>query len=125
MKDISTRDDIVKLVNEFYGKVKTDELLGPIFAAVVKDNWPKHLQKMYGFWETILLNVRAYSGSPFPPHAKLPIEKQHFDRWLELFHETLDQHFDGEKAEEAKSRSTQMGLMFNYKLEHINKSSNN
>ena len=121
MKEISTREDIIRLVDEFYGKVKKDELLGPIFAAVVKDNWPKHLEKMYGFWETILLNVRAYSGSPFPPHAKLPIEKQHFDRWLELFHQTIDQQFEGEKAKEAKYRSSQMGMMFNYKLAHLRK----
>lgn len=121
MKDINTRKDIKVLVDAFYGKVRTDELLGPIFEAVVKNNWPTHLEKMYGFWETILLNVRAYSGSPFPPHAKLPIEKRHFDRWLHLFHETLDQHFKGEKAEEAKKRSSQMGMMFNYKLAHLRK----
>lgn len=119
MTDIKDRKDIELLVDAFYGKVRTDDLLGPIFAAVIKDNWPKHLEKMYGFWETILFNVRAYSGSPFPPHAKLPIEKKHFDRWLKLFHETVDQHFKGEKAEEVKNRSTQMGMMFNYKLEHL------
>ena len=117
--DISTPADIKLLVDEFYGKVQEDELLGPIFNEVVQGNWPKHLEKMYGFWETICFNVRKYSGSPFQKHIPLPIEKKHFDRWLSLFHETVDHHFAGKLADEVKGRSAQMGMMFEYKLRHI------
>ena len=119
MKDIETSQDIQLMVNEFYGKVQHDELIGPIFEKVVQGNWQPHLTKMYGFWETIVLDVHHYSGSPFQKHIPLDISKPHFDRWLSLFHSTIDDHFKGEKANEVKKRSTQMGLMFEYKLKHI------
>ncbi|MDA9312530.1 group III truncated hemoglobin [Vicingaceae bacterium] len=118
-KEITSSEDIQFLVNEFYEKVIEDELLGPIFENVVKGNWDKHLEKMYGFWETIVFNVKKYTGSPFQKHIPLPIEAKHFERWLALFHTTINQHFEGKKAEEIKKRSTQMGLMFEYKLKHI------
>jgi len=118
-REITSREDIQLMVNEFYGKVKEDELLGPIFENVVKGNWDAHLEKMYGFWETIVFNVKKYSGSPFHKHLPLPIEGKHFERWLALFHATINEHFVGKHAEEIKKRSTQMGIMFEYKLKHI------
>tara|TARA_R110002111_G_scaffold176733_2_gene242257 strand:+ start:186 stop:560 length:375 start_codon:yes stop_codon:yes gene_type:complete len=118
-KEITSSEDIQLMVNEFYGKVQEDELLGPIFEKVVNGNWDAHLEKMYGFWETIVFNVKKYTGSPFQKHIPLSIEAKHFERWLALFHATIDEHFEGQHAEEIKKRSTQMGLMFEYKLKHI------
>lgn len=117
--DISHPKDVKLLVDEFYGKVQVDDLLGPIFNKVVQNNWPKHLEKMYGFWETICFDVKKYSGSPFQKHIPLPIEESHFERWLFLFHQTVDQYFQGDKADDVKKRSSQMGMMFQYKLKHI------
>ena len=118
-KEITTSEDIQFMVNEFYDKVSKDELLGPVFDGVVHGNWAPHLQKMYGFWETIVFNVKKYSGSPFQKHMPLDIDKQHFDRWLMLFHQTIDTHFEGDNADEIKKRSSQMGMMFEYKLRHL------
>ena len=117
--DIQISEDIQLMVDTFYNKVKADDLLGPIFENVVQGDWTKHLKKMYNFWETVLLNVHKYTGSPFQKHIPLPIEAMHFERWLSLFHATVDDLFQGEKAEEVKKRSSQMGMMFQYKLEHI------
>lgn len=120
MKDIENLEDIKLMVDTFYNKVKIDTLIGPIFNGVIKD-WPPHLNKMYGFWETILLDVHSYSGSPFPPHAKMPLEKIHFDRWMELFKNTVDSLYEGEKANEAKWRAGKMAELFNYKIEYFKK----
>lgn len=120
-KDISHEEDIKLLVDSFYGKVRNDDLLGSIFDNVIQDNWPVHLQKMYRFWGTVLLDESSYSGSPFPPHAKLPVEKLHFERWLKLFTETVDENFAGDKAEEAKWRAGKMAEMFHSKIEYLNK----
>ncbi len=117
-KDILNIDDVKLLVNNFYAKVRDNSLLSPIFNGVIKNNWPAHLEKMYGFWQTILLDSPAYSGSPFLKHAKLPIEKQHFDAWISLFNATVDEHFTGEKASEAKWRAARMSEMFQYKLDY-------
>lgn len=116
--DILSIDDVKTLVNDFYEKVRDNKLLSPIFNDVIKDNWPEHLEKMNGFWQTILLDVQAYSGSPFLKHAKLPIAKEHFDTWINLFYETVDEHFIGEKATEAKWRAARMSEMFQYKLDY-------
>jgi hypothetical protein len=59
-----------------------------------------------------LLDEHTYYGSPFMPHAKLPIGEKHFDRWLELFDQTVDEHFSGDKAYEAKWRADRLALMF-------------
>jgi hemoglobin len=116
--DILTLEDVKLLVNDFYSKIRDNELLAPIFNGVIGDQWPKHLEKMYGFWQTILLETPAYSGSPFLKHAKLPIKKEHFDTWISLFNETVDQHFVGKKADEAKWRAARMSEMFQYKLDY-------
>lgn len=118
--EITSINEIMLLVNSFYEKVQEDKLLGPIFDEVIQDNWDQHLEKMYRFWETVLLNNHTYHGSPFAPHAKLPIAAEHFNRWLELFLETIDAHFVGEKANEAKWRAQKMAEMFQYKHNHIN-----
>lgn len=118
MKDIEDINDIQLMVNTFYDKVRIDTLIGPIFLGVIQD-WEPHLNKMYGFWETILLDKHSYSGSPFLPHAKMPLEKIHFDRWMQLFETTVDSLFAGEKAEEAKWRAGKMAELFNYKIEYF------
>jgi hemoglobin len=117
--DITNLNDIKVLVDNFYTKIRDEKLLGPIFNGIIGDNWPAHLTKMYGFWQTLLLDTPAYSGSPFLKHAKLPIAKEHFDRWMELFNETVDEHFAGVKADEAKWRAARMSEMFQYKLDYL------
>ncbi|HYG15230.1 MAG TPA: group III truncated hemoglobin [Bacteroidia bacterium] len=118
-KEILTLEGIKLLVDTFYGKVREDDLLADIFNNVIRDNWPVHLEKMYSFWQTVLLEEHTYSGVPFVPHAVLPIGKEHFDRWLQLFHATLDELFTGPKAEEARWRSIKMAEMFQFKLAYI------
>ncbi len=115
-KEILLMEDIHELVDTFYAQIRSDELLGPIFNGVISDRWPVHLEKMYNFWQTILLEEHTYYGSPFPPHAKLPISKEHFERWLQLFNENLDARFEGEKANEAKWRAEKMADMFQMKI---------
>jgi len=122
-REILTIEDITLLVDSFYAKVRADELLSNIFNDVIQDRWPEHLQKMYRFWQTVLLDEHTYYGSPFAPHAKLEIEKKHFQRWLMLFHATVDDLFEGDRAEEAKLRSNKMAEMFQYKIEY-NKATN-
>nr|WP_315250965.1 group III truncated hemoglobin [uncultured Flavobacterium sp.] len=118
-KDISNIEDIQLLVNTFYSTVQKDELIGAIFNEKIGDRWPEHLEKMYRFWQTILLEEHTYSGSPFPPHKQLPVEKQHFNRWMEIFTNTVDSLFTGPLAEEAKLRGQNMAEMFNYKIEYF------
>ena len=118
-KEIISLDDIKKLVDTFYEKVRKDELIGPIFNKRIQDRWPHHLEKMYAFWQTVLLGEHTYTGSPFPPHANLPVDKSHFEQWLKLFRQTLDEQFSGEKAKEAKWRADKMAEMFLLRINYF------
>ena len=115
-KDIITIDDIKIMFYTFYTKIRKDELLGPIFNEKIGDNWATHLEKMYRFWQTVLLEEHTYNGSPFSPHASMPLFRNHFDRWMQLFNENIDETFTGEKAQEAKWRGEKMAEMFHYKI---------
>ncbi|HMN06603.1 MAG TPA: group III truncated hemoglobin [Flavobacteriales bacterium] len=114
--DINTLEDVKLLVDTFYGRARQDELVGPIFNDTIQDRWPEHLAKLYAFWSTILLDARSYHGRPFVPHFPLPIAEEHFNRWLQLFHGTLDDFFQGPRTEEARMRSVMMARMFLFKI---------
>jgi hemoglobin len=116
--DIQSLDDIRLLVNSFYTAVRNNGLLGPIFNERIGERWPEHLEKMYRFWQTVLLDDHTYFGSPFPPHAQLPVDQLHFDTWLQLWYGTVDQYFQGKKADEAKWRGDKMAAMFLYKISY-------
>ena len=116
--DIQTLEDIQLLVNTFYTRVQQNDLLAPIFASKIND-WTPHLEKMYRFWQTILLHQHTYTGSPFPPHASLPIEQMHFDQWLLLWHTTVDEFFEGTVATEAKNRGKIMAQLFHFKIDYL------
>lgn len=111
--DIRVREDLVKLVDSFYDKVKTDPLLGAAFSHV---NWTTHLPVMYNFWSTIMLGEQSYQGNPLQRHLHLPVAQKHFEQWLVLFTETVDEHFTGEKAEEIKQRAQSIATLFQYKM---------
>ena len=114
--DIETTEDIKLLVDSFYAKVKEDELLSPIFFSRIPEDWQPHMEKMYSFWNAALLGVSGYRGAPFVPHATMPITQKHFDKWLELFAETLEELFDGPKAKETLQRAKNMATMFMYRI---------
>lgn len=118
-QEIRNLDDIKLLVDTFYGKVRANPLLGPVFKGRIGDHWDVHLEKMYAFWQTVLFHDRAYQGSPFQPHLSLPIEKAHFEQWLKLFQQTIDENFEGQLAETALVRAHKMAEMFQYKLVHL------
>jgi hemoglobin len=78
---------IERLVRRFYEKVRGDALLGPVFAARIRD-WEPHLQRMCAFWSSVALMSGRYHGNPMTKHLPLPVDAAHFDRWLALFEET-------------------------------------
>ena len=115
MKTIDNRDDISKLVNLFYAKIRENELLGPIFNRHISEQqWPEHLDKLTDFWETNLFGIAKFKGNPTAKHINVDkqmqhsIEQTHFGVWLQLWFETIDQLFDGEIAFKAKQSARKM-----------------
>ncbi|MGZ3691868.1 MAG: group III truncated hemoglobin [Pseudobdellovibrio sp.] len=114
---LENREHIMKIVDCFYAKVRKDELIGPIFNDEAKVNWDEHLPKLYNFWQDLLLGSENYHGRPFPPHLKFNLKIEHFERWLKLFIETVDENYTGLKADEMKSRALRIAQNF---LHNIN-----
>mgnify|MGYP003638435326 FL=1 len=115
MKTIETRKDVSFLVHEFYGKIRKDSLLGPIFNSHIPDEkWPEHLLKLTDFWETNLFGVAKFKGNPTQKHIAVDrnlnhtTSQTHFGQWLLLWFETLDENFEGALALKAKEASRRM-----------------
>jgi hemoglobin len=81
-----TEEMIGELVTGFYGRVREDALLGPVFAKV--QDWDGHLAKLKDFWSSVVLMTGRYHGSPMRAHLPLTLIGDHFDRWLDLFEQT-------------------------------------
>ncbi len=115
MGTINSREDISKLVHTFYGKIRKNELLGPIFGShISEEQWPEHLEKLTSFWETNLFGVAKFKGNPSRKHIKVDknmnhsISQSHFGTWLQLWFETIDQLFEGDLALKAKQLARKM-----------------
>lgn len=122
-KDIENREDIIRMVNNFYEKVKPDKTISYFFSQVAGVDWEKHLPVMYNFWENIIFHVGGYTGNPMKHHIDLhqksPMKKEHFNRWIELFNETVDELFEGEKAEQAKLRALSIATVMQINIAQL------
>lgn len=117
MSDIRSVADIKIFVDQFYEKIRQDDLLGPVFASrIAAQDWPTHLEKMYRFWNTVLFFQKEYRGNPFAKHLGLPVHDDHFKRWVYLFQQTIDENFSGAKAEETKGRAESIAAVFRVRL---------
>lgn len=104
--DIADRADILQLVETFYSSAFEDPLIGPIFTEVAHMDLVRHMPIMADFWQTVLFKAGLYSRNAlkihFDIHAQEPLTLDHFNRWLQLWTNTVDRLFQGEKAEMAK-----------------------
>jgi hemoglobin len=122
--DIATRQDCETLVRAFYTRALTDPVIGFLFTDVAKLDLEHHLPRITRFWETVLLDAHTYGGGAFRPHielnAKVALRRGHFERWLFLWQQTVDQLFEGEIAELAKAHALRVANAFYGRLESIN-----
>ena len=116
MKEIKNREDVSTLVHSFYDKIRSDELLGPIFNHHIATNeWPIHLEKLTDFWEGNLFGIAKFKGRPGQKHIMVDQEQdhtisaQHFEQWLALWFRTVDELYTGTLAEYAKKAALNIG----------------
>jgi hemoglobin len=118
-------DMIHRLVHAFYGRVRADADLGPIFDRVIGQEWDAHLAKMCDFWSSVMLTSGRYKGNPMIAHMRLKmVRPAHFERWLELFAETayaecppgIADQFCARAANIAKS--LQLGMFWRPQVAH-------
>jgi hemoglobin len=121
--DIETRADCETLVRAFYGRALTDDMIGYLFVDIAKLDLEGHIPEITSFWETILLGAHSYSGGAFRPHAALNAQVRlrsgHFERWLTLWRRSVDELFEGPRAELAKSHATRVARAFHGRLQSL------
>ena len=121
--DIEDRADCERLVRAFYSRALVDPIIGWLFTDVARLDLEEHVPVIASFWETILLGAGTYSGGAFRPHAALhvraPLRAAHFDRWLVLWRETVDELFAGERAELAKEHAVRVARAFHRRLQAL------
>lgn len=118
--DLCTTEEIRTLVDQFYGRVRADPKLGPVFDAHI-DDWPVHLDIMVRFWSSLLLGSGEYSGTPMPKHVALPdLDGSMFHHWLELFHTTTRELANRDMANQADAlaRRIARSLWMGYQMNH-------
>jgi hemoglobin len=128
LKEIENRSDVSLLVRSFYAKIRKHDLLGPIFNNAIPENhWEVHLEKLTDFWETNLFGISKFKGNPMQAHRDVDqanhhkIEMEYFGHWIQMWFETIDEHFTGDLAEKAKRASRKMatGLFMGMKSKAI------
>lgn len=115
-----TSDAIADVIDTFYGRVRHDSMLGPIFARHVGD-WAPHLLRMNAFWRSVLLRTgefqRSERGSPPVLHAAVGgLGADHFARWLTLFSAVLEERLEAHPAETWAERAKSIGASL---LQHV------
>ena len=119
-KDICNREDIVILINAFYGKVKEDATIGHFFNTVIQVDWEKHLHVMYDFWESILFHKSTYSANPMIKHQDLnkksALKMEDFQHWIKLFTEAVNEYFAENNSETIKQRGMSIATVMQIKI---------
>jgi len=119
-RDIKTTSDIDLVIRSFYHKALNDKLLKPIFDKSNID-LEKHLPRMFSFWYAVVLDINNYSGTPLDLHVQLnkiaPLNPEHFNQWLSIFNETVDDLYTGHNANKMKERAFSIGVVIQTKLQ--------
>ena len=121
-QDILNREDLLLLMDRFYSKAMTDQSIGHYFTEIVPLNLQKHIPVITDFWETILFDTGKYFGNTMKVHddlhEKSPFKSEHFNRWMAMFKETVDENFQGNNAEKIKQRAISIATVMNIKMVH-------
>lgn len=110
--DLNTRSDIDALLRTFYSRALIDEELAEPFTELREQGLESHLPVMCDFWETVLFGTKSYRGSALTVHKGLhkthPLTVAHFQRWLALWIEVVEERHTGPIATRAVLQGSRM-----------------
>lgn len=121
-KDIDSREELEDFLWAFYKKAFADELIGKFFTEVVPLDLDTHIPVIANFWESVAFNKPSYRKNVMEVHQHIhqlsKIKKEHLDRWVKIFTETLDEKFEGSRTELMKQRARSIATLMDIKLNH-------
>ena len=104
--DLDSREHIAQCLQCFYDKLLNDPILAPIFLDVAGIDIRVHLGHIQAYWEKLLLGADDYQRHTMnihrALHGKRALTEAEFDRWLDFYTTTVDEHFSGPNADKAK-----------------------
>ncbi len=122
--DIQSRSDILQIIEAFYKRLLADPVMAPVFLEVANIDLEEHLPILVDFWDSILFFTAKYKGNAMLPHLQLhekyPLRKEHFKRWLAFFNLSVDELFEGDKAQLMKERAKSIALLMEVKVNNMN-----
>ncbi len=122
-KDITNRNDLLLLMQEFYKKLLKDDSINYLFTAVAKVNLDHHFPVLVDFWDSVLFQSDTYQKNAMQPHMNLhqqsPLSAHHFDTWLGYFKQTVDELFEGQNAFVIKEKATSIATVMKIKVKQL------
>ena len=122
-KDISNRQDIDLLIQTFYQRLLEIPEMEVLFREVAQIDLKEHLPLIGDFWESNLFFTKVYRRNTMEKHLSLhqksPLTAQHFQTWLQIFDQTVDELFSGTKANLAKTRAQSIAQLMQYKINQL------
>ncbi len=115
--DAVDEEGLARLVTRFYGAVRSDALIGPVFNDAIHD-WPEHLEKLTAFWSSLMLTSGRYKGTPMAAHLKhrARLTPEMFERWLALWYEATAAEMPAEVATAMQAKAQRIAESFKLAL---------
>lgn len=112
-RDLDSPEEVFEMVTRQYAVVVQDDVLARYFTfGEGFMDWQALIGSVTDFWNHILLYAPDYPIDPIERHRFVhdqhPITSDALDRWLDIFHETVDTGWSGPNATRAKKRGTGM-----------------
>jgi len=114
LPDLADREDITVLLDDFYRRAFADALLRPVFVDIARMDLSVHIPDITDFWAKVILHEGRYRRNVLTPHRELHerahLQPRHFERWLALWHATVDDHYSGPHADLAKLQGSRIAF---------------
>lgn len=120
--DVESREQLEEFLRAFYKNAFADELIGHFFTKVIPLDLDTHIPIIANFWESVVFSKSGYRKNVMEVHQHIhhlsKIKKEHLNRWVKIFTETLDEYFEGSKSELMKQRAISIATLMDIKLNH-------
>ena len=110
--DAAAEAQVMAMVRRFYDLCFADDLLAPMFRAMISD-FDEHYSIVADFWSHALLGTHRYQrGTPYSHHTHMVVTEAHFDRWMAAFEQAVREILPADLADLAMKRAAHMTISF-------------
>jgi hemoglobin len=123
--DLDSVGEVHQFVTRFYRQIAQDERFHRYFNVIARVDWHAHTLQLTDFWAGVLFETEhddadAVIESHRWLHEQEPFDAELFERWLEIFDETLDGGWQGPLAERARHRARGMAWAMARRIAGVN-----